>query len=85
MLRNDFCLVAARGEGGSLRRKPSKDLKEAREQAMFFIWEKSIPGRKNGKCTNYSEAGGCLLHSKNRKEARVTEQSTGEEKQEMRS
>lgn len=36
-----------------------------REQEMFFIWEKSILGKKKkkGKCRN-SEAGGCLLHSK---------------------
>lgn len=68
----DLCSIAARREGGSLRRKLSKDLKEAREQEMFFIREKSIPGRKNGKCTNNSEAGGYLLHPKKRKEARVT-------------
>lgn len=38
-----------------------------------------MPGRENGKCINHSEAGRYLLHSKNRKEARVAEAGYGRE------
>lgn len=63
-----------------LRSKLIKYQKEVREQEMFFIWEKSIPSRKNGKCRNHSETGGCLLHSKSRKKAKVAEVEYGKGK-----
>lgn len=69
----DFCLIRTRRVGDSLRSKLSRDLKETMEKEMFFIWEKNVPGGKKGKCINYSDARGCLLHPKNRKEARVAE------------
>lgn len=43
---------------------------------MSFIREKNFPGRQSGKCKN-SEARGCLLHCKNRKETGVAEAENG--------